>query len=214
MFAVAAASPANGITQTHKPRKSSIPKTEGSAMRRERKINWLAIAVLEGLFLLLLSYSTARAEPGLLGLGGKTLGGAFTFSDEVVYQNWRIQRHAIIGHYRLLDPEDRRHARGSLEHCLEELEKVKVEKKLAPMPKEVVIVMHGLGASRKWMNSLSEYLEEEGGLEVVNVGYPSTMGAIGEHANTLTSVIKHLDGVETVSFVAHKHGQHRHSTLF
>ncbi len=169
--------------------------------------HWLAIVILEGLFLfLLLSYSNARAEPGLFGLGGRTLGGAFTFSDEVVYQKWRIQKSALIGHYRLLDPDDRRYARGSLEHCLEELEKVKIEKQLAPLPKEVVIVMHGLGASRKWMNGLSEYLEEEGGLTVVNVGYPSTMGDIGGHADTLTNVIKHLDGVETISFVAHSMG--------
>ncbi|MGI9429009.1 MAG: esterase/lipase family protein, partial [Bythopirellula sp.] len=172
-----------------------------------RHTHWLAIVLLEGLFLILLSYSSARAESrGLFGLGGRTFGGGFTFSDEVVYQDWRIQKHAIIGHFRLIDPNDRRHARGSFEHCLEELQKIKVEKNLSPMPKEVVIVMHGLGASRKWMNSLSDYLEENGRLSVVNVGYPSTMGEIGTHANTLTNVIKHLDGVETVSFVAHSMG--------
>ena len=177
-------------------------------MRKKRRINWIALLVLECLFLLLLSYSTAKAEPGggLLGFGNKTLGGVLMFSDEVVYQDWRIQKHALIGHYRLIDPDNDRHTRGSFEHCLEELEKIKVEKKLALMPKEVVIVMHGLGATRQWMNGLEEYLEEEGGLTVVNVGYPSTMGEIGEHANTLASVIKHLDGVETISFVAHSMG--------
>jgi hypothetical protein len=41
---------------------------------------------------------------------------------------------------------------------------------------------------------------------VVNLGYPSTMGEIGTHANSLTSVLKHLEGVETVSFVAHSLG--------
>ena len=175
-------------------------------MRRGR-LNWLALVVLEGLFLLLLSLSTANAEAGgILGLGGRTLGGGLTFSDEVVYQGWRIQKHAVIGHYRLLDPDDVRQARGSFDHCLKELEKAKVEKKIPPLPKDVVIVMHGLGATRKWMNSLSEYLQKEGRLAVVNVGYPSTMAEIGEHANTLTSVIKHLDGVETVSFVAHSMG--------
>ncbi len=176
-------------------------------MRKKRRINWLAILILEGLFLLLLSYSTAKAEPaGLLGFGNKTLGGVLMFSDEVVYQNWRIQKHALIGHYRLIDPDDDRHARGTFEHCLEELEKIKVEEKLALMPKEVVIVMHGLGATRKWMNGLADYLEEEGGLTVVNVCYPSTMGEVGDHANTLTNVIKHLDGVESISFVAHSMG--------
>jgi len=174
-------------------------------MRRTSQ-NWLALVILEGLFFLVLSYSSARAEGGLLGIGTRTLGGRFTWSDEVVYQDWRIQKSAVIGHYRVLDPEDRRHAFGTFEHCLEELEKVKVDKQLPPLPKEVVIVVHGLGASRQWMDSLSEYLREEGGLSVVNVGYPSTMGEIGEHADSLAKVIKHLDGVERVSFVAHSMG--------
>ncbi|MCA9232552.1 MAG: alpha/beta hydrolase [Planctomycetales bacterium] len=153
-----------------------------------------------------MSFSIARAERGLLGIGTRTLGGRFLFSDEVIYQGWRIQKSAVIGHYQLLDPDDHRAAFGSFEHCLEELEKVKIEKKLPPMPKDVVIVVHGLGASRHWMNSLSEYLEKEGGLTVVNFGYPSTMQDIGEHAASLASVIKHLDGVENVSFVAHSMG--------
>ncbi len=168
--------------------------------------SWLAIVILESLFLLAISYSAARAEGGLLGIGTRTLGGRFTWSDEAVYQGWRVQKSAIIGHYRLIDPDDCRYAFGTFEHCLEELEKVKVDKKLPPLPKDVVIVVHGLGASRQWMDSLSEYLEKEGGLTVVNVGYPSTMNDIGTHAASLVSVIKHLDGVERVSFVAHSMG--------
>jgi len=174
-------------------------------MKRISK-NWLAIIVLEALFFLVLFYSPAKAEKGLLGLGARTLGGRFTWSDEVVYQGWRIQKSAVIGHFRVIDPEDRRYSFGTFEHCLEELEKVKIEKNLPPLPKSVVIVVHGLGASRQWMDSLSEHLEKEGGLTVVNVGYPSTMKDIGEHAASLTNVIKHLDGVETVSFVAHSMG--------
>ena len=177
-----------------------------SQNNRSRRINWLALVVLEGLFLLLLSYSHARAETGILGLGRRTLGGVFTFSDEVVYQGWRIQKSAVIGHYRLIDPSDRLVERGSFEHCVAELEKLKVEKQIPPLPKDVVIVLHGLGAFRHYMEPLSEYLEAEGGMTVVNVGYPSTMGDIGEHARTLVSVIQHLDGVESVSFVAHSMG--------
>ena len=173
---------------------------------KKRSVNWFIIFLLEGLFLLLLSYSPARAEPGFFGIGAKTLGGRFLFSDEVIYQGWRVQKHAVIGHYRLIQPDDDKYTFGSLEHCLETLEKVKVEKELAPLPKEVVLVVHGLGASRQWMNSLSEYLAEEGGLEVVNVGYPSTIGEIGEHAGSLTSVIQHLEGVEKIHFVAHSMG--------
>lgn len=175
-------------------------------MRRARR-NWLAIVVLESLFLLVLSYTAAKAAPdGLFAFGAKTLGGRFVWSDEVVFHDWRVQKHAVIGHYRLIDPDDRRYARGTLEHCLAKLEEVKAEKHLGPMPKEVVIVLHGLGASRQWMRQLANYLTEEGHLAVVNVGYPSTMGDIGAHAQSLASVVRHLDGTERVSFVAHSMG--------
>lgn len=173
---------------------------------RRPKTSWFAIIILEGLFLLLIGYSHANAEERFLGLGTRTLGGRMMFSDEVVYQGWRVQKSAMVGHYRLLTPEDRRYTFGTFEHCLEELEKVKVEKQLPPLPKEVVIVVHGLGASRQWMDSLSEHIEAEGNLATVNVGYPSTMGPIGEHAASLMSVIKHLDGVEKINFVAHSMG--------
>ena len=174
-------------------------------MRRARS-NWLAILVLESLFLAALAYSPAKAEPGLFGFGTKTLGGRFTWSDEVVYQGWRVQRSAVVGHFRVIDPNDRRYTFGSLQHCLDELEAVKLKYELPPLPRDVVIVVHGLGASRQWMDELSEYLTEEGGLSIVNVGYPSTMGEIGGYADSLMSVLNHLDGVETVSFVAHSMG--------
>ena len=175
-------------------------------MRRART-PWLAIIVLESLFLLVLIYSPVRAEPGIFsGLGRRTLGGRFTWSDEVVYQDWRIQQHAKFGYHQLLDPKDVRRAKGSFEHCLEELEKAKVEHNLPQLDKEVVIVVHGLGASRQWMNKLSDYIETESKLGVVNVGYPSTMGEIGDYAGSLMNVLKHLDGVEKVNFVAHSMG--------
>lgn len=174
-------------------------------MRRVRK-NWLLMILLETLFFAAVTYTVAHAEPGLFGIGSKTLGGRFTWSDEVVYEDWRIQKSAVVGHYRLIDPNDRRYTFGTFEHCLEELEKVKVEKQLPPLPPSVVVVVHGLGASRQWMNELSDYLADEGHLFVVNVGYPSTMGQVGDHAKSLTCVLQHLDGVKGVSFVAHSMG--------
>ncbi|MCH2115825.1 MAG: alpha/beta hydrolase [Pirellulales bacterium] len=173
---------------------------------RRASTNWLALILLEGLFLILLSYSHANSGQGFFDIGSKTLGGRMIFSDEVVYHGWRIQKNSLLGHYRLLEPDDSRYTFGSLEHCLEELEKVKIEKELPPMPEEVVIVVHGLGAYRHWMNPLSEFLAEEGGFVVINVGYPSTKGEIGEHAASLMSVIQHLDGVEKINFVAHSMG--------
>jgi pimeloyl-ACP methyl ester carboxylesterase len=141
-----------------------------------------------------------------LGLGAQTLGGRLVWSDEVIFHDWRIQKHALTGHYRLIDGSDQRHVFGSFETCLEKLHEIKDAKQLSPMPDEVVLVLHGLGASRQLMGPLAEMLENKGKLSVVNVGYPSTMGSIDEHALTLASVIEHLDGPSQISFVAHSMG--------
>ena len=169
------------------------------------RVDWRSL-LLASFLVSVLAMAPVQAESGLFGLGTRTFGGAFTWSDEVVYQGWRVQKSAVIGHHRLIDPDDRRKTFGTFEHCLAELDQIKTKEKLAPLPREAVIVLHGLGASRRWMNNLSDFLSEEGDLEIVNVGYPSTMGQIGEHARSLQSVIQHLDGVETVSFVAHSMG--------
>jgi pimeloyl-ACP methyl ester carboxylesterase len=165
-----------------------------------------AALLLESMFILALLAITAKAEPILGGIGTKTLGGRFVWSDEVIYDGFRVQKHSAIGHYRLIDPDDRRRTFGTFENCMAELEAIKTSEKLPPLPKEVVIMVHGLGASRQFMNSLSEYLEKEGNFYVVNFGYPSTQGDVGTHAASLVSVIKHLDGVDTVNFVAHSMG--------
>lgn len=143
---------------------------------------------------------------GLFRVGAPTLGGAFVWSDEVIYDDWRIQKHAVIGHYRLIDPNNRRMAFGDFNTCLAALDKAKIDNKLPPLPKDVVIVLHGLGAGRRFMNGLGDYLHDNGGYYIVNFQYPSTMLTIEDYAQSLESVIRHLDGVQNISFVAHSMG--------
>ncbi|MBA4104790.1 MAG: hypothetical protein C0485_03450 [Pirellula sp.] len=165
----------------------------------------LAVAVLA---VVAVTAPLLRAEQagGIFSAGVPTLGGRFVWSDEVVDHGWRIQKHAVIGHYRLIDESDRRQAFGSFDTCLAKLNEVKKAENFPPNPKEVTIVLHGLGAGRQFMEGLSEYLEENGNLATINVGYPSTMEDIDAYAASLDSVIRHLDGVERVSFVAHSMG--------
>ena len=154
-----------------------------------------------------LTGSGARAErAGLFSGGRPTLGGAFIWSDEVWLNDYRIQKHSVIGHYQLLDPDDRRQALGSFETCQAKLAEIKAQQNFPPLPKDVVIVMHGLGAGRGFMNGLADYLEENGNLATINIGYPSTMEDIDAYAASLDSLIRHLDGVESISFVAHSMG--------
>lgn len=139
-------------------------------------------------------------------VGIPTLGGAWVWSDEVVYSDWRIQKNANTGHCRLIDPRNLRYESGDFGACLAALGKAKVAKKIPALPKDVVVVLHGLGANRAVMNGLCDYMRQEGKLCVVNVTYPSTMLSVEAYAKSLDSVIRHLDGVETVSFVAHSMG--------
>jgi pimeloyl-ACP methyl ester carboxylesterase len=143
---------------------------------------------------------------GLFAEGVPTIGPGMVWSDELWFHDWLIEKHAVIGHYRLLDPHNRRFAFGSFETCLAKLDEIKRQQNFPPMPKDVVIVMHGLGARPQYMQGMADYLRKNGNLAAVNVGYPSTMEDIDAYAASLASLIRHLDGVGRVSFVAHSMG--------
>jgi hypothetical protein len=163
------------------------------------------IAILIGAMAVAGVHGHAQSD-GLFSSGAPTFGGLWYWSDVVIDNDWRIQQHARTGHYRLIDPDDRRHQWGDFETCQKRLDEIKVERGMPPGPKDVVIVVHGLGANRAIMNGLCDYLREKGGLAVVNFGYPSTLLEIGAYAQNLDSVVRHFSGVENVSFVAHSMG--------
>ena len=172
-------------------------------IRNSRKsVRWLLLGLMT---IVGLSAPSLLAQ-GLLGsIGNRTLGGRFGgWADEIVYNDWRIQKNALVGHYRLLDPEDKRITFGDYDVCVAKLDEIRPT--LPPLPKHMVIVIHGLGAGRQYMQGLADHLTREGNLATVNIGYPSTKGRIEEHAQSLASVIRNLDGVETLDFVAHSMG--------
>jgi pimeloyl-ACP methyl ester carboxylesterase len=141
-----------------------------------------------------------------LNLAMPTMGGKQFWADELFFHKWRIQRNVFTGHYRLLDDQDRRHASGTYDQCLETLNDIKIKQHLPPMKGKAVIVLHGLFRSRNSMDSLCDYLAEHGQYEVFNVAYPSTQDDIGEHARSLAHIIDNLDGIEEINFVGHSLG--------
>jgi pimeloyl-ACP methyl ester carboxylesterase len=148
----------------------------------------------------------AQERAGWFDRGVPTFGGLWVWTDVVIYDDWRVQQNALTGHHRLIDPRERRFESGDLDECLARLDAIKVERKLKPGPKDVVIVVHGLGANRAIMSGFCDYLHNKGGLAVINFGYSSTMKDIAAYATALDSVVRHLEGVENVSFVAHSMG--------
>jgi pimeloyl-ACP methyl ester carboxylesterase len=143
----------------------------------------------------------------LPNLASPTFGGKQFWSDELVFHDFRIQRNAWTGHFRLLDDKNIRRAWGGFSHCQQRLEEMKHERDLPPLKPHVVLVLHGLVRSRTAMGGIVNYLRERTeDATVLNVSYASSRESIREHAASLQHVIAHLDGVQDVSFVAHSLG--------
>ncbi len=128
------------------------------------------------------------------------------WTDVIIDGDWRIQRHTIFGHVRLLDPQERRLAFGDMQQCYGELQRWRDCGAVPPMTSHVVICLHGLRGSRASMQSIKEYIAEQGKFTVINFGYASTQGPVQEQAYALESVLRNLRGVRKVSFVAHSMG--------
>jgi len=164
--------------------------------------------VLLGLvvFLGVLATCAEDKPPHNVNLQLPTLGGNQFWADELFFHQWRIQRNVLTDHYRLLDRGNRRHAWGTFVQCQNALERIKLQKRLPPMRGRAVITLHGLGASRRMMNALGDYLRVQGNLQVFNVSYPSTRCSVAEHAQTLARLINGLEGIDEIDFVAHSLG--------
>lgn len=156
--------------------------------------------------------ATASGEPQApkparpRAVGFPTLGGTQFWTDLLVFHGWRIQRHAITGHCRLLDEQDGRRLSGSFAECRAALEAERVAQAMPPLEKRVVIVTHGLFGTRLFLHELERYLAQSGKFEVLTWGYASTRGSIEEHAEALAGMVRGLEGVEEISFVAHSMG--------
>ena len=135
-----------------------------------------------------------------------TGGGKQLWGDEIFCGQWRIQRHVLTGHYRLLDPDDVRHSWGNLETCRRTLDDLRRRGAIEPTHATVVIVLHGLAGSRQQMSPLAEFIAEQSGWTVLNVTYPSTRAAVGDHAAALRSIVANLDDAQEIHFVAHSLG--------
>jgi len=140
-----------------------------------------------------------------LNLKMKTLGGKQLWGDVLYFRGWEIQQNVITKHYRLLDEHDYRHAWGTYDACLAKLHTIRQQKKLAPMSGEVVILLHGIVRSSKAMGRMQADLQDAGFL-VAPFDYPSTRVDLAACAAYLDRVIRSLEGVERISFVAHSMG--------
>jgi hypothetical protein len=129
-----------------------------------------------------------------------TLGGAQLWSDVRWREGWRVQRHALSRWHRLLDPRDHAHALGTEQACERTL-----DARVAPRHHEhLVVVLHGLGRSRRSMRPMVRALEAAGH-DVAWLDYASTRQTLREHGHAVATLLAHVDATR-VSFVTHSLG--------
>ncbi len=189
----------------------SADAVSGPAALRVGIIGASALAVLLFVGRLVLAQSPSAAEEPSsaarpANLAFPTLGGKQFWADELVFRGYRIQRHAITGHYRLLDEKNVRQAWGRFDECRAALDEIKRRDKLPPLDGKVVLVLHGLGRSREGTSGMAKFLEAKGDFTALTVGYPSALAEVEGHAASLGRVIENLEGVEEIHFVAHSLG--------
>ena len=137
----------------------------------------------------------------------KTMGGRQIWTDVVHVSDWCIQRNAMTGHHRLIDPNNVRHGWGTFKHCKQRLDERIDSGSVLPNSGKVVVILHGLMRSSNSMEPISQYLKNNSGYQVVNIQYASSCHVVAQHATNLACLIKNLGSdVTEINFVAHSMG--------
>jgi len=134
-----------------------------------------------------------------------TLGGMQLWTDEILQDGWRVQRHIGTGHCRLLDGIDYRQAWGEAEDCRTALIARRFEAKIASNAKKMTILVHGLGGFGWTFRDMKPALKASG-VNAQHWNYASTRGSLAEHVSAFHKMMNNLEEVEEVSFVAHSLG--------
>jgi hypothetical protein len=133
-----------------------------------------------------------------------TLGGKQLWTDHVWLDGWRIQQNALTGHWRLLDPENVRHAWGNRAACDQALQQQNLSNHIPGQ--QVIILLHGLMRSSTSMHGLQTHLSRSFAGPIIGFEYASTRGAIGAHAAALRELVAGLPQDVHFKFVGHSMG--------
>lgn len=145
-------------------------------------------------------------EVGLPNVESSTFGGLQYYADELIFHDYRIQRNASTGHYRLLDGDETRLAWGTFDQCRTKLDAIRRDEKLAPLPKRVVLTLHGIARTRHSMGTIADCIRKHDDVVVYQVGYPGTRESIPQLAHSFDRLVRNLDGVEEIDIVAFSMG--------
>ncbi len=174
--------------------------------RREFQSAFRGLLAGGGLAPLAAAAGKPRRPRSLPNLKTSTTGGQQLWGDVRYHAGYRIQRHALTGHHRLLNPQYERAGWGSLKACEATLSDIRRENLALTNSPTAVIFLHGLFRTRWSMSRIAQYVSEHTDWQPIVLGYPSTRGSVADHAAMLGEVVDHLSGVQELYFVAHSLG--------
>jgi hypothetical protein len=138
-------------------------------------------------------------------LDWRSVTGFQAWGDVAWLRGYRLQRHAIEGTHRVIDPERAILVQGDRSGCEAFLEEIRVTKRLEPMRGEVVLLLHGIVRTGRSMRRLESGLVEKGHT-VCSLDYPGTWVGIPECADYLREVVASMPEVERFHFATHSMG--------
>lgn len=142
-----------------------------------------------------------------LNIPSKTMGGQQFWTDVYFEGGWHIQQNPMTNHHRLLDPQDVRHAWGTMEQCESVLSAKRANGEVLPYQGRVVILLHGLNRTHSSMEAMAKTLRSDHGFQTINFQYASSRRMVQDHAGDLARVIDGLGpDVSEIYFVAHSMG--------
>jgi len=131
---------------------------------------------------------------------------ALAWTDLAVRHDWRLQRHAGDGRHRILDPADATVRTGSEAECRRAFAALEADGTIPPHAGPTVILLHGLGESRRSMRPLADHLRAASDATVISFGYASVKADLDDHGRALGEVVAGLPPAAPVSFVGHSLG--------
>lgn len=131
---------------------------------------------------------------------------ALVWTDLAIRHDWRLQRNARDGRYRILDPADRTVRAGAEAECRRAFAALEADGTIPRQDGPTVVLLHGLGEGRDSMRPLAEHLRAAVNATVICFGYASVSADLDDHGRGLAAVVAGLPVSGPVSFVGHSLG--------
>ncbi len=129
----------------------------------------------------------------------------YPWTDYFLFGGWKIEQHIARPEFRLKNPHGTVMVKGRLAKCEKVFREFKNAGRVAPQPKHLVLMVHGMGRLSTLFQGMGRRLAENGVASEL-YRYPCPGRSLDVQSNRLRSFLGRLDDVEEISFVTQSYG--------